>query len=59
MKKPFNHRIYFNNLVDLENHYSILEPLFEDHDAWVNFIDDQIGNDVNPPKELYLTNKTI
>ena len=54
MKKPFNNRIYFNNVVDLENHYSTLEPLFEDHDAWVNFIDDQIGNDVNPPKELYL-----
>ncbi len=54
MKKPFNNRIYFNNVVDLENYYSILEPLFEDHDAWVNFIDDQIGNDVNPPKELYL-----
>ena len=56
MKKPFNTRIYFNNLVDLENHYSILQPQFEDHDAWVNFIDDQIGNDVNPPKELYLNN---
>jgi len=56
MKKPFNHRIYLNNVVDLETYYSVLKPEFLDHDAWVNFIDDQIGNDVNPPKELYLTN---
>jgi hypothetical protein len=53
MKKPFNHRIYFNNVVQLENHYTVLQPQFLDHDAWVNFIDDQINNDVNPPLELY------
>jgi hypothetical protein len=53
MKKPFNYRIYFNNVVQLENHYTVLQPQFLDHDAWVNFIDDQINNDVNPPLELY------
>jgi hypothetical protein len=54
MQKPFNHRIYLNNVVKLEDHYKILQPQFNDHDAWVNFIDDQIGNDVNPPQNLYL-----
>jgi len=39
-QKPFNRKIYFNNLIDLENKYSSIESTFEDHDDWVNFIND-------------------
>ena len=41
-QKPFNQTIYFNNLIDLENKYSDIESTFENHDAWVNFINDRM-----------------
>ena len=41
-QKPFNQTIYFNNLIDLENKYSGIESTFEDHDDWVNFINDRM-----------------
>jgi hypothetical protein len=34
--------IYFNNLIDLENEYSDIESTFENHDEWVNFINDRM-----------------
>ena len=44
MENTFNNRIYFNNLIDLENKYSHLESTFENHDDWVNFINDRMGD---------------
>ncbi len=41
-QKPFNQTIYFNNLIDLENKYSDIESTFENHDDWVNFINNRM-----------------
>ena len=44
MTNQINVDLYFNFLNQVENKYLNLKPTFENHDDWVNFINDRMAD---------------